>query len=155
MEKAIASLLIMSGDDNPELIKTYFPNMIVTDSIKKDTSLDISEESERRYGLNLHRTWRTRLPKDLLIVLFGFYPLTFRSMYPLQGEVVSSSPDILLIPSFLATMRRVAIPTAPMPRLVFFPFLLYFQIHRGPTSRTTFPVTIWVPLCLSPLLVVT
>ena len=87
MEKAIASLLIMSGDDNPELIKTYFPNMIVTDSIKKDTSLDISEESERelqslerRYGLNLHRTWRTRLPQDLLIVLFGFYPLTFRSM---------------------------------------------------------------------------
>ena len=65
MEKAIASLLIMSGDDNPELIKT----------IKKDTSLDISEESERelqslerRYGLNLHRTWRTRLPKDLLII---------------------------------------------------------------------------------------
>ena len=44
-------------------------------SAKKDTSLDISEETEqelraleRKYGLNLHRTWCTRLPKDLLIV---------------------------------------------------------------------------------------
>lgn len=45
-------------------------------SVKKDTSLDISEETEqevraleRKYGLNLHRTWCTRLPKDLLIVI--------------------------------------------------------------------------------------
>ena len=162
MEKAIASLLIMSGDDNPELVKTYSLNVVVTFSIKKDTSFDISEESERelrslerRYGLNLHRTWRTRLPKDLLIVLFCFHRLTSRSMQLLQGEMVRQMQDIRRIPSFLGSMRRVAIPTELMPRLVLVLHLPYFQIHMELTSRTTFLVTIWVPLCQSLLLAAT
>ncbi|KAK8826861.1 hypothetical protein WA556_004448 [Blastocystis sp. ATCC 50177/Nand II] len=70
MDKAIASLLILSGDENPELVKTVEKgDFVVTDEVDRELV-----ELEQQYGINLHRTWHTRLPRDLLVFKYKVVP---------------------------------------------------------------------------------
>ena len=38
-------------------------DFVVTDEVDRELV-----ELEQQYGINLHRTWHTRLPRDLLVV---------------------------------------------------------------------------------------
>lgn len=47
--------------------------------MKKGTEFVVSDETEddikaieRQYGLDLHKTWHTRVPHDLLMVMIAF-----------------------------------------------------------------------------------
>lgn len=75
MEKAISSLLIMSGDESPELVRRWGKSVSVIRSLQRQFVFHPSEATERElrelesdYGLNFHKTWTTRLPDDLLVV---------------------------------------------------------------------------------------
>ena len=86
MEKAIASLLILSGDEHPDLFKTYCGELlllmcrveggdfVITDEVDQEL-----QEIEQQYGLDLHRTWHMRLPRDLLAVGSDFSRLVSSS----------------------------------------------------------------------------
>lgn len=78
MDQTIASLLILSGDESPELVKTFKDVFVeIITRVKKGTEFRVSEATERDleeiellYDLNLHQTWHTRLPQDLLVVSY-------------------------------------------------------------------------------------
>ena len=75
MEKAVSSLLIMSGDESPELVRRWAKSISPICSLQRQFVFHPSEaterelrELERDYGLNFHKAWITRLPDDLLVV---------------------------------------------------------------------------------------
>lgn len=75
MERAISSLLIMSGDDNPELVKQLLLKMDLMYRVQNisDFHPSVATEQELRrleneYDIDLHKSWTTRLPSDLLVV---------------------------------------------------------------------------------------
>ena len=65
MDKAISSLLIMSGDESPELVRSLQHQFVFHPSEATEREL---HELERDYGLNFHKAWITRLPDDLLVM---------------------------------------------------------------------------------------
>lgn len=86
MEKAIASLLILSGDENPDLFRTYCCELLLVMCRVESGDFVITDEVdqelrdiEQQYGLDLHRTWHTRLPRDLLTVGSDFARLVLSS----------------------------------------------------------------------------
>lgn len=88
MERAISSLLIMSGDTSPDLVQRCGLHTDFTSSVKQQKNFRPSEFTERELhrieedtGLDLHRAWITRLPDDLLVVRERFGRITSSSAF--------------------------------------------------------------------------
>ena len=86
VDKTVSSLLIMSGDNSPELVQTYFKTAILTHSVQRQKTFKPSETTEKEIqrieeetGLDLHRAWISRLPNDLLVVGLRFQEFTSSS----------------------------------------------------------------------------
>ena len=86
VDKTISSLLIMSGDNSPELVQTYVNAAVIIYSVQRQKTFKPSESTEKEIqrieeetGLDLHRAWISRLPNDLLVVGLRFQEFTYSS----------------------------------------------------------------------------